>query len=121
MWLLVVFVLLGSAGFGGSGALAGASMTCGVSCPCEEAVHDVHTGEHEEHAEADRSDDARCQDECPDDCPKCGCCLGVAMAVISLPMTSSAASCPSARNFAAVDASASRACGGVFRPPRSLT
>ena len=131
LWLLVVSVFLGPAGLGGS-AFASGAKTCGVSCPCDEAGHDDHADEHDEHAEAEPCDDEAaadsdhnsgepCKDECPDDCPNCGCCLGIAMAVLPLPVTSSAVGCTSARTIAPVDAPASGACTGVFRPPRSLT
>lgn len=131
VWLLVVCVFFGPAGLGGS-SFAAASKTCGVSCPCDEAGHGDHADEREEHAEAapcdddaaadsDHDDGDPCGDECPDDCPNCGCCLGVAMAVLPRPVTSSAAGCTSARVPGPVDAPASGACTGVFRPPRSLT
>lgn len=132
LWLLVVSVFFGPAGLGGSAAFASASKTCGVSCPCDEAGHDDHGDEHDDHADADPcSDDGAadadhddgdpCKDECPDDCPNCGCCLGVAMVVLPLPVTSSRATCTSARMLAPIDAPASGAGSGVFRPPRSLT
>lgn len=131
LWLLVVSVLLGPAGLGSSVAFTSPSRTCGVSCPCDDEVRDSHAGDHEEHAGADPCDDdggedsehqgsEPCQDDCPDDCPNCGCCLGVAMAVLPLSVTSSAVTSASARMFAPVDAPASGACTGVFRPPRSL-
>lgn len=130
LWLLVVCVFLGPAGLGGSVAFASPSRTCGVSCPCDEGG-DPHAGDHDEHAGADPCDDDGdagpehqgndpCQDDCPNDCPNCGCCLGVAMAVLPLSVTSSAVTSASARMFAPVDAPASSACTGVFRPPRSL-
>lgn len=131
LWLLVVSVFLGPAGLGGSIAFASPSRTCGVSCPCDDEVGDPHAGDHEEHAGADPCDDEGdadsehqgsdpCQDDCPDECPNCGCCLGVAMAVLPLSVTSGAVTSASARMFAPVDAPASGACTGVFRPPRSL-
>lgn len=131
LWLLVASVFFGPAGLGGS-AFGSANKTCGVSCPCDEAAHDDHADKHDEHAEADPcADDAAadldqddgdpCKGECPDDCPKCGCCLGIAMAVLLLPVTSSAVGCTSSCMLAPVDAPASGACTGVFRPPRSLT
>jgi len=131
LWLLVVSVSFGPAGLGGSAAFASAHKTCGVSCPCDEAAQDGHADEHDEHAEANPDDDAAadsehgddgdpCKDECPDDCPNCGCCLGIAMAVLPLPVASSKATCTSARMLAPTDAPASGADRGVFRPPRSL-
>jgi len=133
LWLLVVSVFFGPAGLGGSAAFASANKTCGVSCPCDEAAHDDHADDHDDHAEAEACDDDAaadsehgddgdpCKDECPDDCPNCGCCLGIAMAVLPLPVTSSRATCTSARVLAPTDAPASGAGSGVFRPPRSLT
>lgn len=131
-WLLVVCVFLGPAGIGSSVAFASTSVTCGVSCPCDDEVRAPHVGDHEEHGDADPCDDNGdaensehqgsdpCQDDCPDDCPNCGCCLGVAMAILPLSITSSAVTSASARMFAPVDAPASGPCTGVFRPPRSL-
>ena len=131
MWLLVVSVFIGPAGLGGSAAWASSSKTCGASPPCDEAVHDGNDGAREQHPEADpcdddgahagRDDGEPCKDECPDDCPSCGCCLGVAMAVLPVPVTSSVTSWATARVLSPVDAPASGACTGVFRPPRSLT
>jgi hypothetical protein len=134
VWSLVVAVLFGPAGLGGSAALA-SSKTCGASCPCDEAVHGDNDGTHEQHVEDDPCDDLcdddrahaghadgePCEDECPDDCSNCGCCLGIAMAVLSKPVTSSATSCASARMLSPVDAPANGARTGIFRPPRSLT
>jgi hypothetical protein len=135
--LLMVSVFFGPAGLRGPTAFASASKTCGVSCPCDEAVHDGHegdAGDHEQHANTDRGDDDRvggsgheddepCQDQCPDNCPNCGCCLGIGMAVLPLPlpMTSTAIPCASTLMLAPMDAPANGACSGVFRPPRSLT
>lgn len=129
LWLLVVSVFFGPAGLGGSAAFASASVAkpCGVSCPCDDAAHDRQPGDHEEHADDDdgahagQDDGEPCKDECPDDCPNCGCCLGVAMAVLPLPVTSGATACASARVLSPVDSPANGACTGVFRPPRSLT
>jgi hypothetical protein len=129
LWLLVMSVSFGPAGLGGSTGFATTSKTCGVSCPCDDAVHD--DGADHEDAEADPCDDEveadsehddgdPCKDECPDDCPNCGCGLGLAMAVLSLPVTTSAANGTSARTIAPVDAPASGACRDVFRPPRYL-
>jgi hypothetical protein len=131
LWLLVVCVFLGPAGLGGSIAFASPSRTCAVSCPCDEEVRDPHAGDHEEHADAEPCDDDGdadsehqgsdpCQDDCPDDCPNCGCCLGVAMAVLPLSVASSAVTSAPARTLAPIDAPASGSSTGVFRPPRSL-
>lgn len=137
-WLLVVSVFFGPAGLGGSAAFAASAKPCGVSCPCDDAAPadehaGEHAGEHEEHADPGPCDDDDghaepeheagdpCQDECPDDCPHCGCCLGVAMAVLSLPVISLPVSCCSARTLAPADTPASGACTGVFRPPRLPT
>ena len=134
LWLLVVSVFFGPAGLGGSAAFASANKTCGVSCPCDDAGHDDRADEHDEHdehyehAEADPCDDEAAADSdhddgdpCKDDCPNCGCCLGIAMAVLPLQVTSSRSTCTSARMLAPTDAPASGAGSGVFRPPRSLT
>ena len=132
LWLLVVSVFFGPAGLGGSTGFAATLQTCGASCPCDDAVHDDHVGDHEEHAEADPCDEDvgrdsehddgdPCEDECPEDCPNCGCCLGITMAVLPLPVSSSAPSCTSVRMLAPADAPASGTCSGVFRPPRTLT
>ncbi len=130
-WLLTVSVFFGPAGLGGPTGFAATSKSCDVSCPCDEAVHDDHAGDDDEQAEAEPCDDDGadsehddgdpCEDECPDDCPSCGCCLGIAMAVLPLPVTSSAATWSSVRMLAPVDVRASGARAGVFRPPRSLT
>lgn len=127
LWLLVVCVFLGPAGLGGSVGFASTSRTCGVCCPCDDEVRDPH----EEPASAAPCDDDGdadsehqgtdpCRDDCPDDCPNCGCCVGVAMAVLPLSVTSSAVSSAPARTLAPVDAPASGASTGIFRPPRSL-
>ncbi len=127
LWLLIVSVTVGPVV---PSVFASAAKTCGVSCPCDEA-HDDHAGGHDDHAEADPCDDDAapdsdhddgdpCKGECPDDCPNCGCCLGIAMAVLPLPVTSSGATCTSARMHTPIDAPPSGAASGVFRPPRSL-
>jgi hypothetical protein len=132
LWLLVVSVFFGPAGLGGSTGFAATSKTCGASCPCDETVHDDRAGDLEEHAEVDPCEDDvegdsehddgdTCKDECPEDCPNCRCCLGMAMAVFPLSVTSSTAICTSARMLAPVGAPASGTFTGVFRPPRSLT
>ncbi len=133
LWLLVMSLFFGPAGLGGSAAFASANETCGVSCPCDAAAPEDDAGDPADHAEADPSgdeaaadsergdEDTPCKDECPDDCPHCGCCPGIAMAVLPLPVTSSRATCTSARMLAPLDAPASGAGSGVFRPPRSLT
>ncbi|MCX4242581.1 hypothetical protein [Paraliomyxa miuraensis] len=132
-WLLVVCVFFGPAGLGGSAAFAAVTKPCGISCPCDEVVGDADADPGDEPGEAaprrdtdepiddDPSDDEPGEDECPDDCPSCGCCLGVAMAVLSFPATSFTTSCSSLRALAPVDAPASGAQTGVFRPPRSST
>lgn len=144
--LLVVSVLLGPAGFAGSAAWASAAKTCGVSCPCDDVGPSEYVGEDihghgdehhgDAHAEtesrdshgddtghcgdADNGDDSEpCEDECPESCPNCGCCVGVAVAVLPLPMTSSATLWTSARTLVFADTLASGAGASVFRPPRS--
>lgn len=132
IWLLVVSVFSGPAGLGGSAGLAAFTKSCGVSCPCDGADREDHEGEAERQVEAEPCDDdldadsghdagKPCEGECPDDCPNCGCGLGVAMAVLSRPVTSGATPCTSARMSAPVDPPSSGACDGVFRPPRLLT
>lgn len=131
--LLVVSVCFGPGGLGGSAAFASANTPCGVSCPCDEAGHDDHENEQkDDHADADPCDDDvgadpehgddgdPCKDECPDDCPNCGCSLGVAMAVLPLPVISRSVGHSSARMLAPVDVPGSGACTAVFRPPRLL-
>ena len=127
-WLLMVSVFFGPAGLGGS-TFASASETCGASCPCDEAAHDPHANErakadpcgNDAAANLDHDDSEPCKNDCPDDCPSCGCCVGIAMAVLPLAATSGAVRCTSARMLSPVDATASGACAGVFRPPRFLT
>ena len=148
LWLLVVSVFLGPAALGRSVAFASVSATsaCGVSCPCDEAVSDHHPRAQEERTKAapcnpegdpegdhegDHEGDSRagsdhdagepCQDECPEDCPDCSCCLGVALAVLPLALTSSVTSCASERMLSPAGVLANGSCTGVFRPPRSVT
>ena len=132
VWLLVVSVLFGPAGLGASAALAAASKTCGVSCPCDEAGHDDHIDVHGEGADANPCAGEHatepvhdvgdpCNDECPEDCPDCGCCLGAAMPMILVPAAPGGRPSMSARTGAKVDSPASGVCAAFFRPPRSLT
>lgn len=118
MLLLIVSVLLGPGGLGGWTVFASA-------CPCDDAMQTDHASEY---TEADPCDDDKRtdsghdnDDECPDDCPDCDCCPGLGLAVLSLPMTRCATSWCAALMLAPVDASATGASIGVFRPPRSLT
>ena len=130
MWLLVVVVLCGPVGLGGSAAFASVNKACGVSCPCDE-THDDNADEHDDHDDADSDhDDAAadsdhddadpCKDECSNNCPHCCCCMGIAMIVFPLPVMLSRATCTSACMLAPIDAPASGADSDVFRPPRSL-
>ncbi|MBK8481691.1 MAG: hypothetical protein IPL40_11010 [Proteobacteria bacterium] len=114
--LLAVGVFFGPAGLGGSPGFVASSSTCGLSCPCVEAAQVERAGDRVEAAAADSGEDA-----CPGDCPQCGCCLGLAMAVLPLPLTSSAVGWTAARRLAPIDAPASGAGAAVFRPPRSLS
>lgn len=134
LWLLLVPVLLGPVGLGGSAASPFASASCGVSCPCEGAEHRDDgdaDGDAEHHADAhadadacddgdaEHRDDEPCDDECPEDCPNCGCCLGAAVAVLPLPVSWHATSGIAARACATAEQAAVGACVGVFRPPRA--
>ena len=117
MWLLVVVVLCGPVGLGGSAAFASVNKACGVSCPCDE-THDDNADEHDDHDDHDDADP--CKDECSNNCPNCCCCMGIAMIVFPLPVMLSRATCTSACMLAPIDAPASGADSDVFRPPRSL-
>lgn len=134
LWLLVVSVFFGPAGLGGSLAFASGSKTCGASCPCDKASHDDCVDDQDEHAVAPdpctpeqkaeaeaKSDSPPCEDQCPDDCPNCGCCHGVAMAVLPLPIPSAPLPSTPVRMMAPPDAAAIGARTAVFRPPRPLT
>jgi hypothetical protein len=129
-WLLLLCLFLGPAGIGGSAMAAAALQTSGAPCPCEGEAHHGHEAGHEEHAEADpcdneserdfrQGDSEPCQDGCPDGCPDCGCCVGIAMAVVLLPAASGAPAWTSARWVAPVIEPARGARSRVFRPPRS--
>ena len=117
MWLLVVVVLCGPVGLGGSAAFASVNKACGVSCLCDE-THDDNADEHDDHDDHDDADP--CKDECSNNCPHCCCCMGIAMIVFPLPVMLSRATCTLACMLAPIDAPASGADSDVFRPPRSL-
>lgn len=133
-WLLVVCVFFGPAGLGGAEALANTLQPCGISCPCDETASADHPEDHDgcdcngeigstppSEGVDDHDHGAPCQDDCSDDCPNCGCCLGVALAVLPVPMTSTIAPSKSlARMNAPADAPGNGARTGVFRPPRPL-
>ncbi|MGD8859549.1 MAG: hypothetical protein PVI30_06020 [Myxococcales bacterium] len=114
-WLLEACVLLGPVGPGSSVAFAGVAEPCGVSCPCDGNDGSLQTS-------ADGHDDGEpCEDACPDDCPSCGCCPGLAVAVVPVPDTSDAPGCVAAPVPVRLEVLATGACSGVFRPSRSLT
>lgn len=137
LWLLVGLVFLGPAGLGGSAGFAATASACGSSCPCDAAPEEHadshssdHGGERDEHAACERSgadgdtcaehgDDEPCRDQCPEDCPNCGCCLGVAMAVLTLPATSSSTACTRAPTLTSGHALTNGAHTDIFRPPRA--
>jgi hypothetical protein len=108
-WLLVMCVLVGPAVLGGSVASATSAEACGPACPCDDGDVD----------DAGRDEGGPCQDNCPDDCPNCACGVGVAMALLPLPVLSRAMSRASTRMIAPVDAPTKSTGGGVFRPPRA--
>lgn len=125
IWLLVMSVCFGPTGRGASSA-----STCGMSCPCHEAMHDDRIEDHAAHSvdassgadegeAGGHEDEAPGDDKCPDNCPNCICCLGVAMAVIPLAIPSTLRSSASICISAPPETPANGACTGVFRPPRS--
>lgn len=121
VWLLALCVFLGPTG-GGSAALA---TTGEVSCPCDDAKSD-HIGDHDDPCDEGAGGEAHeagdpCEDECPDGCPDCGCCPGIAMAVLPQPLRSGTASRMPARMLAPIQTPASGTGSCVFRPPRSRT
>ncbi len=133
VWLLMVSVLLGPIGIGGSSPAA--SPPCGAACPCdEEPTHDEHGDEHEgddelEHeAEHDPCDDepadahddgAPANDECPDGCSSCGAAPSVALAMVGFSLVASSPPTDPDLLTTRSDGPAVGVRTGVFRPPRS--
>lgn len=110
IWLLMVSVLFGPAGLGGSSA--------SDSCPCDDDHDEAPCGEGspEEHDAETPVDD-----ECPEDCPSCSCGPGVAMTMSASMLPSGAPPSSPEPMSARSDAPSSGVRSGVFRPPRSLS
>lgn len=119
-WLLLGCVLFGPVGLTGSAVLASMNKACGITCPCDEAVHRDRAGEPDGHVDADSCDEGSCKDECPDDCRNCGCCLGIGAAVLPVPVVSDSKPRSTNRLLAPGDVPPSGAGTCVFRPPRPL-
>ena len=95
-WLVVLSMIVGPMGLSGAWA-----KTCGLSCPCDDAHASTEAASHaasQQDAQHDAHEDAKtdnggpidddCPEDCPDDCPDCACCLGVALGVVPMTITS---------------------------------
>lgn len=127
VWLLTLCVCFGPGRFGASVALA-APNAC-AACPCAGSGQASHAEAHvdvlekrsetcsDEHAADYRPGDP-CSDDCSDQCPTCACCVGAAMAVFPLVLTSHTTSWSRAHIFVAVEGPVRGLRTRVFRPPR---
>ena len=125
VWLLTLCVCFGPGRFGASAAFA-ASSAC-EACPCDRAAEphapggevvtsgDPCAGEHANYHQSEP-----CSHDCSEQCPTCACCVGAAMAVLPLAITSHRLSWSMARAFVTLDAPALGSRVRVFRPPRSV-
>lgn len=139
LWLLVLSIVFGPVGLGGSlaFALTNAAQACGTSCPCASTPDDggesahAHDGEdapgHDATTKIERpcedddvpsAGDDPCEDDCPDDCPECNCGVAVAVAVLPLPLPARGRPPTSAQTFSPPDSPLSGAGFGIFKPPR---
>ena len=131
-WLLMLCVCFGPGRFGASVAFAAAlfpALACGTACPCAGVSKGSHAELHagavpnetcagEQQSHPDYRPGDPCTHDCSDTCPTCACCVGAAMAVFPLALTSQTTTWSRVHIFAAVEAPAWGSRTRVFRPPR---